>query len=517
MTAELSTNELTGPVERRIAEIWTAALGVPVTTADHDFFAGGGDSFQAALATAQVRREWGLDITVELLIEHPAVGAYAVRVAGLLDAGHHPLTHAQKRFLFAEAFAPGAADNLVIEAYELTGPLRPEVLRGALDDVVDRHHVLRTVYPWERGQPVQRVLAGETVPWTEVPPPNDSAGLSTEEILQRVTADLWDTPFQLDKEIPVRARLCRLSPERALLCLQFHHIAFDGSSETTLLADLHHAYTERARGAAPRFSPAPSYLLLGREEERSLASAAAGDVAYWRETLADCPPPCLPLPAKGSGNEAPARESVRHLDGAAVRHLAAAAARCGGPALSALAAGAAMALATRFDVADVCVGTVANARFDPSADEVVGYLVNSFAVPLRGLRRSARAVLTDAAQRILDGLEHARTPFDELVRELGPDRDRHPWFEAWVVLQHAHPDVALGPVTVRSLWVPQPRTARSWLVEALPATDGGWDLMTSWREDVMTDETGEALADNLVAALETMAALGKAERGADHQ
>lgn len=84
MTAQPRTSELTEPYERRIAEIWTAALGVPVTSAGHDFFAGGGDSFQAALATAQVRREWGLEITVQLLIDHPVMGHFAARVARLV-------------------------------------------------------------------------------------------------------------------------------------------------------------------------------------------------------------------------------------------------------------------------------------------------------------------------------------------------------------------------------------------------------------------------------------------------
>ncbi|AXE75900.1 phosphopantetheine-binding protein [Streptomyces atratus] len=85
MTAGPRAGELTEPYERRIAEIWTAALGVPVTTAGHDFFAGGGDSFQAALATAQVRREWGLEITVQLLIDHPVVGDFADRVAQFVE------------------------------------------------------------------------------------------------------------------------------------------------------------------------------------------------------------------------------------------------------------------------------------------------------------------------------------------------------------------------------------------------------------------------------------------------
>lgn len=498
-------------------------LGGAALEPDDDLLAAGMTSLAAVRIATALSLRSGRKITVGDVYRHRRLSAFADASGPVAaprpvddDAGASPLAHAQKRFLFAEAYAPGSADNLLVEAYELNGPLRPEVLRAALGDVVERHQALRTVYTWERGHLLQHLVSAESLSWTEVPPPDDHARLTAREIAERVTADLWDTPFRLDRELSLRVRLCRLTPDRALLCLQFHHIAFDGSSERPFLADLRHAYAERSRGAAPRFPPAPGYPLLGRAEERSLASWSAGDLPYWRETLAHCPPHCLPLPGKGSENEAPAREAVRHLDAAAVRRLTLAAAHCAGPPLAALSAGAAMAVARRFDVDDVCVGTLTAGRFDPDTDEVVGYLVNPFAVPLHGLRRSAGTVLAEAARQVVDGLEHARTPFDELVRDLRPERGRHPWFESLVVLQHPPTTVSLGPVALRSLRVRPPRTSRSWMVEAFPETDGGWDLVTTWREDVLDGDTGEALADDLVAALEDIAADIAAAGGAEH-
>lgn len=85
MTGEPMTGEATETYRRRIAEIWSASLGTPVTDADHHFFAGGGDSFQAALATATVRREWKLEITVQLLIDHPVLADFSDRVARFVD------------------------------------------------------------------------------------------------------------------------------------------------------------------------------------------------------------------------------------------------------------------------------------------------------------------------------------------------------------------------------------------------------------------------------------------------
>ncbi|WP_433399606.1 phosphopantetheine-binding protein [Streptomyces sp. CA-146814] len=85
MTAEPALDQATTTHRRRIAEIWSAALGTQVTGAHHDFFADGGDSFQAVLATATVRREWGVDVPVQLLIDHPVLADFADRVAQLAD------------------------------------------------------------------------------------------------------------------------------------------------------------------------------------------------------------------------------------------------------------------------------------------------------------------------------------------------------------------------------------------------------------------------------------------------
>ncbi|MEV5546752.1 AMP-binding protein [Streptomyces sp. NPDC052309] len=429
-----------------------------------------------------------------------AVPAPAAPAAG--DDGDRPLAHAQKRFLFAEAYAPGSADNLVVVAYELTGPLAPDVLRAALDDVVARHEALHTVYVWEEGRPVQRPLTGRAVPWEQVPAPAGPAPVR--ELAERITADLWDTPFRLDRELPLRARLCRLTPDRALLCLQFHHIAFDGASERILLDDLRDAYAARRDGGVPRFPPVPGQRLLGLWESRDVASQAADDVRHWRGVLAGCPPPCLP-PARDAASQAPAHEAVRRLDAALVRRIGAAAARHGGPPLAVLAAGAARALARRSGVDDVCVGTLTTGRFDPAVDRVVGYLVNPFAVPLRGLRGRPEAVLAAAARQVVDALEHSRTPFDELVRELRAGHGGHGWFDAWVVLQHPPPAVSLGPVGLRPVRIRAPRTSRSWMAEAFPGADGGWDLVTTWRTDVLSPAAGTVLADEVAAAVAELA------------
>ncbi|MBF6303247.1 hypothetical protein IU459_38070, partial [Nocardia amamiensis] len=70
-----------------------------------------------------------------------------------------PLSLAQQRMWFLNRFDNQTAVNNIPLAVRLTGTLDTDALRQAVADVVDRHEVLRTVYPETAdGQGVQVVL-----------------------------------------------------------------------------------------------------------------------------------------------------------------------------------------------------------------------------------------------------------------------------------------------------------------------------------------------------------------------
>ena len=118
-------------------------------------------------------------------------------------------------------------------------------------------------------------------------------------------------------------------------------------------------------------------------------------------------------------------------------------------------------------------------------------------------------LLTATGESVAAVLEHSRTPFDRLVFELRPDRERNPWFQAWAVLHRAKPSGRLGAsTTLEPVPIRAPRTSFELMVEAFPQPGGGWDLTISQRADGIAPDTHQAVVSELRTAVQTLSEKG---------
>ncbi|SEG94202.1 HxxPF-repeated domain-containing protein [Actinacidiphila yanglinensis] len=514
-----------------VVEAWRAVLEVEPAGDDEDFFDAGGNSILLVMLQRELSERLGHRVPLSRISADPTLaGLSALEDGPAADAAVRatpfprddgrpaPLAHSQERLWLQEQFTPGHVDGTIELAYLLAGDWEPERLERALLRVVEHHPVLRTIYPidaddLEVSQVVRPTaeLVLEQRP-TEalsgaVPPlgPGDQAGPGGPEALEAVAAgvfaDWWETPFDLEAAPPLRARLCALGDGRHLLCLQVHHLAFDGWSERRLIDDLAAAY----RGEELRPVPV-GYASYSRWERSEAAQWLESDLPFWRDRLSRPPRPFLPAPGTAEGER---REAEIGLDRDTVGRLTRVAASYGGPPGAALAAAVGRAVSGAFGVPDVCLGTVTAGRSVTALEPVVGCFVNPVALVLGGVcGQSPGESMRSTAEALTSAMEHGRTPFDELVRLLGPDRERHPWFQTWVVLQNEPPRAHLG----EAMWldpvrVPKPRTGLDLVVEAIPRPDGGWRVLVAWRADVVAGSSAEALRTELRAAFGGLADL----------
>ncbi|MGV9857503.1 amino acid adenylation domain-containing protein [Gordonia sp. NPDC003425] len=411
----------------------------------------GGNSLSAMRVAARVADVFGVQVSVRDLFDAPTVDELAEaiagrdpvlpRVAAVARPQRVPLSAAQSRMWFINRFDPTSASYNIPMVLRLTGDLDPEILRAALGDVVERHEVLRTIYPADAQGPAQQILDP------------DDARTTLDWALADRRAQLVDsvtTGFDVTRELPVRGRILRVGEGEHELALTVHHIAFDGGSIPVLVGDLLAAYLHRIDPAVPAPSPLAvqyadyalwQHSVLGAVDDPS--SPIGRQMDYWRAHLAGLPvvtdlPMDRPRPAVRSS--AAGVVAVRIDDSLATRIEAFAAAHEITPFMVSHAALAIM-VSRQAGTGDVVIGTPISGRTDSALTDLVGMFVNTLVLrtavdPAASIADFVRAVrATD-----LDAFAHADVHFEDLIDELSPQRSTS--FEPLVQIAFTH--VAAG-------------------------------------------------------------------------
>ena len=524
-------------VEELLAGIYAQVLGLQRVGVDDSFFELGGDSLSAMRVIAAINTGLDAGLAVRVLFEAPTVAQLAPRIGA--GGGRReplvpverpavvPLSFAQNRlWIIDQLQGPSPVYNMAV-GLRLGGRLDVDALGAALADVVGRHESLRTLFPAVDGIPRQLVVPVERADlgWEVV----DAAGWSVSQLGEAVGAAARD-PFDLASQIPLRARLFRISGDEHVLVAVVHHIAADGWSITPLVADLGVAYASRCGGHAPGWAPLAvqyvDYTLWQRAQLGELAdgrSRIAGQLAYWEQALAGMPerlqlPTDRPYPAVADYRGAtvavdwPAQlqQRVARLAG---EHSA--------TSFMVVQAALAVLLGKVSASSDVAVGFPVAGRGDPALDGLVGCFVNTLVLRVDlGGDPTVAEVLAQVRARSLAGFEHQDVPFEVLVERLNPARslNHHPLVQvllAWQNFagQNSGPaaGLALGDLQVTPLSA-DTQTARMdltfslgerWTEAGEPAGIGG---AVEFRTDVFDAESVGVLIERLERVLVALSA-----------
>ncbi|MEU6562780.1 amino acid adenylation domain-containing protein [Nocardia nova] len=443
-------------LEKQVAQVFAAVLGHAVPGAEDSFFDAGGNSLLATRLTAALHAEFGVELAVRTIFETPTIAGVAANLAAAPRTrrvalapysprpARIPLSLPQQRIWFLNRYAPESSAYNIAFALHIEGDPDLPALRAALGDLVERHEVLRTIFPEDHNGPFQLVLAaGRCLPVLE-PVVTDERGarLALRSLAQR--------GFDLTREIPLRIMVLRTGSRSFRLGIVVHHIAADGWSMAPLTTDLVLAYSARRSGGTPAWTPLPvqyaDFSLWQREclgDESDPDGMAATQLRFWRETLADLPEE-LPLPYD---RPRPAEPTQR----AGTVHIEVPDALRDG--LDQLTRGHGMsrfmvlrtALAVLLRIVtggrDIVIGTPVAGRSDTRLDDLVGMFVNT--LMLRSDVDPDRA-FADLLRADRDGelsaMGHAELPFERVVEELGRGNGgRRPLLQVALTMQDTVP------------------------------------------------------------------------------
>ena len=353
-----------------------------------------------------------------------------------------PLSFAQQRLWFLYKLEGPSATYNVPLARRLEGPLDENALRAALQDVVNRHESLRTIFPDDNDVPQQKILDADIA----------TPAVVVQDIQESELASCLDAAagyaFNLSSEIPLRVWLFRLGPACHVLLLLVHHIACDGASLAPLWRDLATAYSARSRGELPNWAPLPvqyaDYALWQKDllgDETDPGSTISRQLDYWRNRLAGSPgelelPKDWPRPEVSSYRGETVDFQIQQELYDKLLKLA----HNSRASLYMVMQATAAALMSRLGAGDdIALGAAIVDRTDDALNQLIGFFVNTLALRTdTSGNPSFRVLLERVREHALGAYQHQDLPFEYLVEALNPSRslNRHPLFQVMVTLQN---------------------------------------------------------------------------------
>ncbi|KSZ60701.1 peptide synthetase [Rhodococcus pyridinivorans KG-16] len=441
------------PAERAVAEAFGEVLGVERVGLDDDFFELGGNSLVATQVVSRIGAALDTQVPVRVLFEASTVVGLATRLAKQIGTGARsplvarprpdvlPLSTAQQRIWFLNRFDVSTAAYNLPFTVRLTGAVDPAAVSDAFADVVARHESLRTVYPEVDGEPQQTILPVEQVVVPLEPIDVD------EQDLHAAVVDLASRGFDVVRDVPFRVALYRLAPDDYVLAMVLHHIAADGSSFGPFARDVVTAYSARAEGNKPSWTPLPvqyaDYAVWQREalgDEADPNSVAAQQLDYWVNEL-DGLPDQLDLPTDRTRPAVSSYNGDKHrfaIDAETHRGLVDLARKQHASLFMVVHAAYAALLSRLSGSDDIAIGTAVAGRGEKDLDDLIGMFVNTLVLRTRvdpGV--SFEDYLAGVRETDLTAFSNADVPFERLVEVLNPPRStaRHPLFQAALSLE----------------------------------------------------------------------------------
>ncbi|WP_176458092.1 non-ribosomal peptide synthetase [Rhodococcus sp. WWJCD1] len=519
----------TNAVEESVASVFADVLGVERVGLDDDFFALGGNSLIAARVVSRLGAALDSVVPLRMLFEASTVEELAARVVSGSGEIRVPLTVqerpervplslAQQRMWFLNRLDPSSGVDNVPVALRVVGVLDVEALGAAVADVVDRHEVLRTVYPQVGGVGFQRILGSVDVASIFTVSTVSSSGVFAE------LAEFCSAGFDVSVQVPFKVRLFEVTDSpteepHAVLAAVAHHIAADGVSMGPLSRDVMTAYVARAAGRAPQWEPLEvQYADYTLWQLKALGSADDTDSAmrrhldYWVSTLSGAGAQ-LTLP---SDRPRPAEASHRggsltvEVPADVVGGVAEVARKHGATTFMAAHAALVVVLARLSGTDDITVGTPISGRGDAALDDLVGMFVNTLVLRsdyVPGRPFSTHLELTKAVD--LDAFEHADVPFESIVDAVSPPRSaaHHPLFQVLLAFQnHERASIALPGLHIESVEA-QTGIAKfdlQFTVADNATDDGRWLVGVDYAADLFDESTVRSFADMFVRVLESV-------------
>lgn len=510
--------------ERQLAGIWSDLLEIRQIGANQDVFSLGADSLTVTQMLSRLRKRFGIDLSFKDVLDAPTVAALALRLGSFeRDLARPPrslrdtpagassrLSYQQQRIHVLSRLDPTGHIYHIVEVARLSGSLDPGALESAIATICQRHEILRSSFAETAGEPMQRVgTASLRLERVDVGPCVAGRRIAA---IQGQALDAMRRPFDLENELPLRARLVRFDEDDHALVMVFHHIVTDGWSQRLFWEEIAALYPVAANISSATLPELVVQYRQFAEWQRAWLQTPAAEAQrrYWRrqlEGLTELPlRTALPRPEHSMGR------GVRHplrLSRALSRRIKVLSRARRVTLFMTLLAAFQCFLHRYTGHDDIAVGSLIANRNQIDVERLMGMFANTIILrtDLSG-DPTFGEVLRRVRQVTLDAFQNQDLPIEEILQDLQASRsaDRQALFRTIFILQNGAPRaLALPGLSTRFVDV-DPETARADLLLELSDADGRLDGWFEYNTDLFDPTTMTRMARHFLRLLQAVVA-----------
>lgn len=510
------------PIESKLCQIWQQVLKLKQIGIHHTFLEAGGDSLLAMQILTRIGDEFHIDFSIAQFIPQGTIARQAALIEQLQLSNYPhsrsspqpsnrdngiPLSYPQQRLWFLHTYDPNNQAYRIVLAYRLQGPLDVALLERCLQKIVDRHDVLRTTFASLGGPVVQRISPRGKFKLSRVDLRTAPLEEHTQRLEQHLDAEARQ-PLDLEHGPLFRTTLLTLNDEEHVFLLVVHHLVFDGWSEEVLFRELKALYTAGIADQSLSLPPLPfQYADFAIWERRQAESAQLeAQRSYWKTQLCGAPvlldlPTDHPRPAHLTSA---GRTLIHNLPTALCQSIHTLSSQEMTTLFVTLLTAWKVLLFRYTAQNDLVVGTAVAHRSQTDLEPLVGFFANTLALrtDLSG-NPTFRELIGRVQQVTLAALSHQDLPFEQVVRELGIERNPSyaPLAQIMFVLHTVQ--VELPGISISRMPVDSGTAKFDLTLFAFDQPDG-ISLWFEYNADLFSDATIQRMAAHLQQLLEAV-------------
>ncbi len=352
-----------------------------------------------------------------------------------------PLSFSQQRMWFLNQLEGEKAIYHISFALKIEGNLNHEKLNYALNEIVKRHEIFRTLFPAEHGAPTQKIIQNYDVN-IEYVDFRMQPEFNTPAILNKYLKDKIVIPFNLAEGPLFRSYVVQINEDSNIFLMVLHGIAADGWSASILFDELTTLYQYNKIEKYPLEELEIQFADFGVWQREQLESGAyESQLNYWKKQLEKIPT-SLNFPfdyQRKKVHEFIGKKVEYSINSEITKKLSELINNAGVSPFMLLWGAYAYLLYKYTGQEDIVIGIPVANRTKSELEKLIGFFANTLVMRAKiDSNITFMEYLQQIKQTSLDAFANQDYPFDQLVEAIEPQRTlaHAPIFQTMFVLQN---------------------------------------------------------------------------------